>query len=367
MLRYSGCSLFRQRVVAACLSGKPLRLDKIREDDDEQPGLHDFEASFLRLVEKLSDGCQIEINETGTALKFRPGLLTGGRIQHDCGTSRSIGWFVEAIIPLCIFAKESVRLSLTGITNDALDLSVDTLRAVTLPLLRNFGIDGATIAVKRRGSFPTGGGLVELNFPVVRELKPIHVTDCGLIARVRGVAFCAKVSPTIVARVIEAARGVLNKLLPDVHIASDHVRGAESGNSAGYSLSLVAESNTGVLLSVESTAGGPDAVAGETPEDIGRDGANKLLAEIERGGVVDSTHQPLVLLLMALGPEDVCKVRLGSDLSVQAIKTLQLVKEAFGVVFKIKRHREEEDQGGFSTIVLSCLGVGMKNMSRKIT
>jgi RNA 3'-terminal phosphate cyclase-like protein len=170
-----------------------------------------------------------------------------------------------------------------------------------------------------------------------------------------------------VARVIEAARGVLNKLLPDVHIASDHVRGAESGNSAGYSLSLVAESNTGVLLSVESTAGGPDAVAGETPEDIGRDGANKLLAEIERGGVVDSTHQPLVLLLMALGPEDVCKVRLGSDLSVQAIKTLQLVKEAFGVVFKIKRHREEEDQGGFSTIVLSCLGVGMKNMSRKIT
>jgi len=85
---------------------------------------------------------------------------------------------------------------------------------VTLPLLRNFGIDGAVMAVKRRGSFPNGGGLVELKFPVMREIKPINVTDAGLIARVRGVAFCAKVSPTIVTRVIESARSVLNRLLP---------------------------------------------------------------------------------------------------------------------------------------------------------
>lgn len=354
--------MFRENVVASCLSGKPLRVDKIREADETQPGLHDFEANFLRLVEKLSDGCQIEINETGTTLKFRPGLLTGGRIQHDCGTSRSIGWFLEALIPLCVFCKESVRLLLTGITNDPLDISVDVLRSVTFPLLRNFGIDGSTITVRRRGSFPKGGGLVESSFPVVRELKPIHVTDCGLIARVRGVAFCAKVSPTIIARVIESARGVLNKFLPDVHITSDHVRGAESGNSAGYSLSLVAESNTGALLSVESTAGGPDAVAGETPEDIGSKGAYKLLAEIERGGVIDMTHAPLAVQLMALGPEDVSKVRLGNNLSVQTIKTLQLLKDAFGVVFKIKRQREEDE----SSIVLSCLGVGMKNMSRKI-
>jgi len=366
MLRYSGCSLFRERVVASCLSGKGLKIDKIRENDETLPGLHDFEASFLRLVEKLSDGCQIEINETGTILRFRPGLLTGGRIQHDCGKSRSIGWFVEAIIPLCVLAKENVRLSLTGITNDATDVSVDVLRSVTLPLLRNFGIDGATIAVPRRGSFPEGGGLVEITFPVVRELKPIHVTDCGLIARIRGVAFCSKVSPTIVARVIESARSVLNKFLPDVHITSDHVRGAESGKSAGYSLALVAESNTGALLSVESTAGGPNAVMGETPEDIGRDGAYKLIAEIERGGVIDTTHQPLVLQLMAIGPEDVSKVRVGSTLSVQAIKTLQLLKDAFGVVFKIKRQRDEVDEES-STITLSCLGAGMKNMSRKIT
>lgn len=364
ILKYSGCTLFRERIVASALSGKLLKIDKIREDDDTLPGLHDFEANFLRLIEKLSDGCQIEINETGTMMKFKPGLLTGGRITHDCGTARSIGWFVEGIIPLCVFCKENVRLSLTGITNDAMDISVDVLRAVTFPLLRNFGIDDSTIAVKKRGSFPKGGGLVEITFPVVRELKPIHVTDCGLIARVRGVAFCAKVSPSIISRVIDSARGVLNHLLPDVHITADHVRGAESGLSAGYSLALVAESTTGALLSVEHTAGGPQAAVGETPEDIGRDGAHKLLEEIERGGVIDSTHQPLVLQLMVMGPEDVSKVRVGGQLTAQSIKTLQLMRDAFGIVFKIKRQVDDSDGG--STILLSCLGVGYKNMSRKI-
>jgi hypothetical protein len=56
------------------------------------------------------------------------------------------------------------------------------------------------------------------------------------------------------------------------------------------------------------------------------------------GGVVDSAHQPLILQLMVLTPEDVSKVRFGR-LSVQAICTLRLLKEAFGVTFKITEER----------------------------
>ena len=41
--------------MAATLSQKNLRIDKIREQDDS-PGLHDFEANFLRLIEKITDG-----------------------------------------------------------------------------------------------------------------------------------------------------------------------------------------------------------------------------------------------------------------------------------------------------------------------
>eukprot|EP01032_Pedospumella_encystans_P030682 gene30682-34629_t len=45
-LKYQGCGLFRQRIVASLLSGQPLKIEHIRSKDDA-PGLQDFEASFL--------------------------------------------------------------------------------------------------------------------------------------------------------------------------------------------------------------------------------------------------------------------------------------------------------------------------------
>ena len=57
-----------------------------------------------------------------------------------------------------------------------------------------------------------------------------------------------------VGRVVHACRGVLNKVLPDVHIEVDHFKGKEGGDSPGYSLSLVAETTSGALLSTERMA-----------------------------------------------------------------------------------------------------------------
>lgn len=48
--------MFRQRIVAALLSNKTLKIDKIRENHPEFPGLQDFEANFLRLIEAITDG-----------------------------------------------------------------------------------------------------------------------------------------------------------------------------------------------------------------------------------------------------------------------------------------------------------------------
>lgn len=50
----------------------------------------DYEASFLRLVDKLTNGSRIEINETGTRVRLRPGFVSGGRIEHECGRTRYV-------------------------------------------------------------------------------------------------------------------------------------------------------------------------------------------------------------------------------------------------------------------------------------
>jgi len=64
MQTFTGTEAFRQRIVCATLSGKPCQFRDIRALE-EAPGIQQHEASFLRLVDKISNGSRVSINETG--------------------------------------------------------------------------------------------------------------------------------------------------------------------------------------------------------------------------------------------------------------------------------------------------------------
>lgn len=83
----------------------------------------------------------MDINETGTILRYTPGILTGGKISHDCSSKRSIAWYLEAIVPLALFSKDPLHLTLTGITNDNKDSGVDFIKEVTIKTLKIFGME----------------------------------------------------------------------------------------------------------------------------------------------------------------------------------------------------------------------------------
>jgi RNA 3'-terminal phosphate cyclase-like protein len=65
LLVYEGCNFFRQRLVLATLSSKAVRINGIRADTDE-PGLKEFEAGFIRLLDKLTNGSTIEVQNSCT-------------------------------------------------------------------------------------------------------------------------------------------------------------------------------------------------------------------------------------------------------------------------------------------------------------
>lgn len=90
LLFYKGSSYFRQRLILSVLSSKPVKITEIRSLHDE-PGLQEFEVNFIRLLDKITNGTIIQLNETGTSLYFQPGLLYGGTVDHECSLQRSIG------------------------------------------------------------------------------------------------------------------------------------------------------------------------------------------------------------------------------------------------------------------------------------
>ncbi|XP_047311107.1 probable RNA 3'-terminal phosphate cyclase-like protein [Impatiens glandulifera] len=371
-LRLKGSKCLRQRLLLSTLSSTPVLIEDIRAEDSF-PGLRPHEVSLLRLLEMICDDCVVEINETGTKLKYKPGIVMGGKhLVHDCGLSRSIGYFLEPLIVLGLFGKKPLSIRLKGITNNSKDPSVDTFRTTTLPLLKRFGVpaEGLDLKVEARGVPPYGGGEVLLSVPMVEHsLKAVSWTDEGMVKRIRGTSFSARVSVQFENTMIHAARGIFNRLLPDVHIFTDHKAGAQSGKSPGYGISLVAETTSNCFISVDTTISysrnegvnmDEDRIELTPPVDVGEQIASALLSEISQGGVVDSTHQGLLFLLCALCPPDVSKVRVGK-LSPYGIETLRSVKEFLGVVFDIK------PDPSTATVVLKCVGSGFKNLSRKIS
>lgn len=356
-LHYSSHLYFRHRLVLSILSGKSIKIDQIRPSD-KNPGLRDYEISLLRLVEKVTNGTVIEISLTGTAILVKPGIIAGGLVTHECPASRSIGYFLEPIIMLAPFSKKPLSLTLRGITSDDKDLSVDLIRTVTLPHLESFGIsDGLELKIKKRGSPPLGGGEVLFLCPMVKQVKTLNFVEPGKVKRIRGIAHAVRVSPQFSNRMIEAARSVLNRYIPDIYLYSDVYKGEESGKSPGYALSLVAETTTSALHCAEAVS-----QPGVAPEDIALQAARSLLSEIERGGCVDQKHQTLVLLMMVLGSEDVGRCRMAEP-TERTVQFLRDVRDAFGISFKIV---PADKSGGSRQLLYSCYGSGYVNTNRTL-
>jgi RNA 3'-terminal phosphate cyclase-like protein len=411
LLRFEdGAVQFRLRIAVSLLSHRPLLIKNIRADSLEHPGLQQHEASFLRLIDSMTNGTKIEINATGTQLRFYPGILTGGVIQHACPVGnndktnlknnntdddendddminshiRSIGWYLEGILPLAPFGKEPLQVQFTGITDGLchIDPSCDYLRLSVLPIMMNqfhIGVskDGVSdrdfmgpspprIQIVRRGAAPSGGGCVDLYCPMIyKELSPIDIVDPGMVKRIRGQAISTKiVSSSMTARVAYSAKGLLHRLLPDVWIHTDvhTMKNQNCGPNPSVSLLLTAESTTGVVITSECCLSTSTKSAKELPEELGIRGAAMLLEEIRQGGCIDSSGgiQALVLLWMCLTPEDVSRIRVGT-LTAYTISALRLYKQAFNIEFKVK------PDPATKTVLMSCLGIGYRNMARAST
>ena len=389
-LRFTGHRNFAYRLVLATLTGRTVHISQIRSSSPTNPGLAPHEISFLRLLDSVTNGSQIEISYTGTIVVYKPGLITGGGngggkvIQHElptgCGT-RGVSYF---LIPLCLlapFAKTAIKVLFTGqgvITSSTPsgDLSVDSVRTAILPLYSQFGIFSNNIelrVLRRANPYPKGhdgggGGEVQLTFgQQVRLPKTVHLMNPGRVKRVRGVAYSVGVSGSNNARMIESARGVLNVLVPDTYIFSDVSaaplmpadRTKKKKTGLGFGLSLVAESSTGCLFSADTICA---PVGGEASEDVGKRCAYQLLETISKGGCVAPAAAPTVLILMTMGSEDVGRVQIGRHVIADE-NVVQLARDMakFGAPGWGIR-----DAGNDDDIVLSVVGRGIGNVGRKV-
>ncbi|CAK7902775.1 RNA 3'-terminal phosphate cyclase-like protein [[Candida] anglica] len=361
---FEGHRNLRVRLVLATLAGTPVKITKIRSDD-MNPGLKDYEVSFLRLLEAVTNGSQIEISYTGTTVIYRPGIIIGGEHTHNCPPSKPVGYFIEPMLYLAPFSKSKFSIVFKGLTasDSGKDAGVEAIKWGLLPIMEKFGVREISLHILKRGSPPLGGGEVHLmcNSLIANPLT-LHSTDTPKFSAIRGVAYCTRVSPSTVNRMIEAARNVLRPTGADVNITADVWRGDNSGKSPGFGVTLVAESKKGWRVLAEGVGS-----AGSLPEDLGETVALQLLHELSNSCVLGRNQILLTLCYMAIGKEDIGRLKLHkSQIDENFVWYLRDIKAIFGTEVYLKDCADEPIPGDEDYMMASVKGIGFTSASKKI-
>lgn len=85
---YKGSHHFKQKLILATISGKSVKITDIRKETN---GIQEFEVNLIRLIDKLTNGTVIKLKPSGQEIEFTPGILHGGKIEHQCNLEKSIG------------------------------------------------------------------------------------------------------------------------------------------------------------------------------------------------------------------------------------------------------------------------------------
>lgn len=395
-LRFTGHKSLAHRLVMATLTGRPVQISQIRSSSPTHTGIQPYEMAFIRLLELVTNGSHMEISYTGTSLLYKPGLITGSTAGNGADTSGSQTYELPAantralsyfLIPLCMLAPFSkapfsIRFTGPGVITAATpngDVSVETVRNSILPLFNQFAIfNKLEIQIEQRSCLGTpgksGGGRVHFLFGhQVRLPKTLHLLNPGRVKKIRGVAYSIGVSGSNNARMIDHARGILNQFAPDTYIYSDVSSppmapdaknpGSKKKIGIGFGLSLVAESSTKCYYSADAVS---PPTGGEPPEDIGRKCAFMLLESVAAGGCVAPVAMPTMVTLMAMGSEDVGRLRVGKDVMADK-QTVTLARDlvTFGMAgWGVRPMPDGEEE--LTDILLTIVGRGIGNVGRKM-
>jgi RNA 3'-phosphate cyclase len=321
-------TILRLSVALAAITGQPLHIYNIRSKRP-QPGLKPQHLEAVLTAAKLCDaetkGAVLQSRE----LWFTPSNVRGGSYEAEIGTAGSIPMLLLTVLPICLFAKEAVRLHISkGGTDTWSAPTINYLRFVFLPALKRMGLK-AMITVHKYGYYPKGMGEVTLTVEPCPKLAPFRLENFGNLKTVNGFSVCTFLADRKVAeRQAQAANEYLatKGYSPNIHVVNDVSNPLQKGSS----IVLWAETDTGVVL-------GADAIGelGKPSETVGIEAAEKLHSEVSAKPTVDVHLADMLVPYVALVSDS--SVFLTRTISDHLEANIWLAEKMLGAKFSVQK------------------------------
>ncbi len=286
-------TILRLSVALAAILGQPLHICNIRQNRP-QPGLKPQHLEAVLTAAKLCNaelkGAELNSRE----LWFNPKKVKGGSIEAEIGTAGSIPMLLLTVLPICVFAEDTVRLHVAkGGTDVSHAPTINYMRFVLLPTLKRMGIN-ANLTVQKYGYYPKGMGEATISVEPCKSLKPFYAENFGKIKNIRGVSVCTFLAERKVAeRQAKTANNYLKEkgYTADIQVINDKSNPLQKGSS----LVLWAETDTNAFV-------GADAIGElrKASETVGMEAAEKFYAEVSAKPTVDVHLADMLIPYVAL-------------------------------------------------------------------
>jgi RNA 3'-terminal phosphate cyclase (ATP) len=334
-----GGQVLRSTITISSIIKKPVKIINIRAKRNN-PGLRQQHLTAIKILSRLFN-FHIENAVLGAewiTIRFdkenENNIKTiQGTLKIDIGTAGSIPLLLQTLIPTIAISKKDILIQLIGGTDVKYSPTIDYVKYVIKEAYNKIGIY-FDIDIIKRGFYPKGNGIININIQKSNILKPID--------------FCnfKEINPTIQSIVGKLPKNVndrqINSALSNLEkneIKCEKNRSAiENSSSPGSSILIYGISESGIYLGADSI--GEKNIKAET---IGYNAAKKYVEEIKFQACIDShLADMLVLPLSFVKEKSRYKV---SKLSEHLLTNLEIIKKINNIEYKIDKALE--NKGGY--------------------
>jgi len=286
-------AILRLSIAMAAITKQPLHITNIRQNRP-QPGLKHQHLEAVLTAAKLCNAKMKGAALGSRELWFEPQEIKGGNIEAVIETAGSIPMLFSAVLPICLFAQNSVRVHVAKGGTDTIHApTINYLRNVFLSALKTMGVE-AEISVQKYGYYPKGMGEATLIVNPNHKLKAIQLKAFGILKEIKGVSVCTFLADRQVAeRQAKAANDYLSQqgYKAQIQIINDQSNPIQKGSS----IVLWAKTDNGVIV-------GADGIGElhKMAEAVGKEAAQKLLSELSAQPTVDVFLADMLIPYLAL-------------------------------------------------------------------
>ena len=170
-----GGQVIRTAITLSCIMNQPVLIENIRKNR-KNPGLKPQHLTALKILKKICNANLDPLKIGDTSLKFIPNNIQSLNLKEDIGTAGSISLIIQVLIPIIAICKKTIKLTITGGTDVLWSPTIDYTQIVLKEAFARMGIN-FTINMIKRGYYPKGGGIIELEVTPSEKISPVILNN----------------------------------------------------------------------------------------------------------------------------------------------------------------------------------------------